>query len=403
MSQSQSLLWTPESVQDEAPAILQFRPRQPSAAPLTLREAFERYKLQQLTNPRARRAKETLGEYWTHIRRWEECPWDRMRPAVALDGTGAKMEYGTTNPVLPRIEAAHLEYFQAWLAEQVDPATGSPAFKSRTINKHLGTVAAILRATGPHGLGQYPHKLPPLPTEKAAPKLVLSLEKADALKRACRVATWPHGAVPAPLWWETLIVGYCTYGFRTQEQARYESDKRSLLWEDVTEERGHPGIAEDAQGTVTSPHGWLSYLPQKQERLKTEKLHLPLTPSYLAHLRALRERVLEATGPVFACPLSNEPFYATWKAIVEHAGIRPSAKVDLVYEINHLRKTASTWIAGHAGKGIADAVTGHADRSVSGLHYMEQSRSIVEALLTLPLPGSFERPLYAGDRQLRLF
>ena len=401
---AQPLPWPPVAADDASePAVLPFRPRPTQSSPLTLEQAFRQFKLPLLMNPRQKRAKETIGEYWTHLRRWEECPWSDL---VGPDGFA---QYGTTSPVLPWIDLGHLQFFQDWLAGQLDD-DGEPVYSARTINKHLGTVKAILSAAGPYGVQQYPHKLPPLPTNRAGRKLHLSLAEADELKLACRCATWPkHDRIPPPLLWETLVVGFCVYGFRTQEQVRYETDKDPLQWERITDQTAHPGDAKGLHGPVESPCGWLTYTPQKQKRMKPEPLHLPLVACYRAHLDAIRERLenpMQPRGPVFAVPMSNEAFYAQWKAIVARAGIAPKATstgAQAAYEIRHLRKTAATWIGNHAGKDVAELVLGHADRSVSGTHYVEQAEKVVAALATLPLPESFQRPLFAGDRQLTLF
>lgn len=398
------LPWPEEPADDQPPRLIPFRPRRGNPDELTLADVWRVYLRPQKALPRAQggRASDTLGEYETHLRRWGEC-WDAVRSQE-----GENWKYRMSNPVLPEIGRTELETFRNWLQQHPD------GLSNRTVNKHLGSVQAIGEAAVRNELLPAFPKLEPLPAGKTARKLHLSYDEADALKEACRVAAWPTGLpAPAALYWETMVVGFCVYGFRTQEQARYESAMRELRWTDVRDHQETP----DPDGKASWRLGWLVYTPQKQERIKDKPLVLPLCEAYWRHLQAIRAFGIDPSGSVFPFPLSNERFYATWRAIVAAAGVRPKPGLDGLqpeYQIKHLRKTATKWLNDHGARigcpGIAPYIVGHAgDRAsgerskVSDLHYDHPEQRILDTLTTLALPPSFQEPLYVGRRQLILF
>lgn len=371
----------------------------------SLTEAFRRHRLPEM----GPRAPDTIKEYDTHLRRWEQF-WRAFeggwRP-INIDLTNR-----INNPVPPSVRGVNrtdLLGFREWLAQHPEELS------NRTINKHLGSLQAIGESCVTAGLlGAFP-KIKPLEATKAARKLNLSYEEADTLKRACEVADWPNGLLhPAPAYWEAAVVGWCVYGFRTQEQIRVERRMRTLEWTDIRSaiETPHP------DGKAKNPHGWLVYTPQKQERRKPEPLVLPVVEAYRRHLEAIRPP--NPKGPVFPFPLNGETFYDTWDKILAAAGIQPKPGLDNSqpeYQIKHLRKTATRWINDHGATigmpGIGDQVTGHAadrapDREVQSAvtreHYDFAEDRVLRALTTLPLPPSFAEPITLRQRrQRRLF
>jgi hypothetical protein len=403
-------LWPEQPVEDQSPHLIRFRRKRSDPHELTLADVWREFLRPQMVQPRSLggRATDTIGEYETHLRRWGEC-WDVVRSQEA-----EKWKYRMTHPVLPEIGRTELDTFRAWLQQQVDD--GKETWGNRTINKHLGTIHALLEAAVEHELLTAFPKLSPLPEVKAARKLHLSHAEADALKRACRVATWPSGLpAPAALYWETMVVGFCVYGFRTQEQARYESSKRELRWTDIRDEEETPHPDGKAKWRL----GWTVYTPQKQGQKKPDPLVLPIVAAYHKHLQALRAFGVDPQTSVFPFPLSNEKFYETWRSIVAAAGVRPKPGLDGLqpeYQIRHLRKTATKWLNDHGAKigcpGIAQHIVGHGDdrspdrevdSKVSREHYDLAEDRILHALTTLPLPESFHEPLFVGRRQLVLF
>lgn len=391
---------------DDTPALIPFRPHRGDPRELTLQDVWRLFLRPSLAQPRelGGRASDTLGEYETHLRRWGEC-WDAVRSQ-----SGENWKYRMTHPVLPEIGRSELETFRAWLRKEAE--AGRLTCGNRTINKHVGTVQAVLKAAMDHDLVPSYPKLTPLPATSVARKLHLSYDEADALKQACRVADWPTGLpAPAALYWETMVVGFCVYGFRTQEQAKYESNKQELRWSDLHDQEETP----HQDGKARCRLGWLVYTPQKQIGKKPEPLVLPMVDAYLRHLNAIRSFGVNLEGSVFPFPLSNERFYATWKAIVAAAGVKPKRGLDGLqpeYQIRHLRKTATRWLNDHR-PGIAEYIVGHADdrspdkslqgSQISRKHYDFAEDRVLEALSTLPLPPSFAEPLYVGRRQLILF
>jgi integrase len=403
-------LWAPEVPQSSSPSgqpasaalCLDFAEAEPPET-VSLRDCYERYKRPELS----RRSVETVREYETHLARWDKF-WELAFAAAKSTGRGWK--YRIAHPVLPQITRPELLAFRGWL-ESAPPETGP--LSPRTINKHLGTVTAVLEAAVRHALLPHAYKLEPLPTQRASRKLYLSYAEAEALKRACRVAHWPRDLPCRPAaYWEALLVGWCVYGFRTQEQVRYETRMRALTWGDVRPQSETPAPEGKAEWRL----GWLVYTPQKQQRIKPDPLVLPLHPAYHAHLEAIRPDDAGPEEPVFPFPLSNEAFYGAWKSILQAAGVRPKAGLDGIapaYQVRHLRKTCTTWCNDHGATvgvpHLGELVTGHAaDRgpggpsAISATHYDNAEQRLLKGLTTLPLPPSFAAPLYADGRQLAL-
>lgn len=385
------------------PHVLKFKPPTAQARDLDLQEAFERFKRPELRG----RSADTLGEYRTHLRRWREC-FDDLRARCAA--AGERWKYRMSYPVLPEIGKEELRIFRVWLESQTDGP--GPRFSTRTINKHLGSVQAILKAAEDADQILRAPAIKPLPAHRAARKLWLTHEQVDSWMDSCEIADWPRDLPrPTSTYWRTLGVLWCIYGFRTQEVVSYESSKEPLDWSQIRWERTTP----HPDGHAVCPWGWLTYTPVKQRRFKEEPLVLPLNEIAYRWLREIWDG--QTQGPVIPFPLNNGMFYNTWHAIVRRAGITPKAALDgsvESYKPKHLRKTATTWLNNHR-PGMADYIVGHAsERSPTALIAAAGPRSqvakdfydcaenrILDALLTLPLPESFSR--LKPDRQQRLF
>jgi len=391
----------------DSPRILKFAAAPPPLERLTLREAFERYKLPELGG----RSPDTIGEYRTHLARWEQF-WsaeNRRR-----EGSPTGWEYRTHCPVLPSIGRNELLLWRNWLLDL--DGNLSP----RTVNKHLGSVHAIMSATVVALAGAAerielpdPPRLPALPAKVAARKLCLTHEQVDRLMQACAVSTWPANLhTAAPTYWRAAIVLWCNYGLRTQELVRYHGRMTSLLWSDIhwQPETPHP------DGQAVNEWGWLTYTPEKQSGIKSEPLVLPLNETTHRWPKAIRPS-RDGRDEVFPWPLVSKLFYATWKQICSAAGIAPKKDFDgsqAEYQIKHLRKTCTTWHNDNV-PGIAQYITGHAaDRSpdqqllgtrrseVSARHYDSAENRILAAVLSLRQPTSFAE-VDGTSRQLLLF
>lgn len=386
-----------------APATLKFRPPQPEES-LDLQQCYERFCAIELRG----KSPETVSEYRTHLRRWHHC-WDDLRDQA--ESAGEPWEYRTTYPVLTQITRRELLAFEAWVASNVLTRQQLPV-GNRSINKHLGTIKAVLGWAVKHGLLESAPKVDRR-KERPARKLHLSLEEADRLKLACKVATWPRGlAYPAALYWEALICGWTVQGFRTQEQVRYESRQRSLHWSDIRWDRETP----HPDGKAEHQYGWIVYRPDKNWDDEEPPLVVPMHSSYHAHLVAIRDTRQE----VFPFPMNNREFYNQWKRIVSESGIKPKRGWDGAesdYQIKHLRKTAVKWINDDEARRIlgrllgeeetgeellSAAAIGHTE-AVSRRNYDHEEERLVMAYRSLRVPDSFRQPLYGGTRQLVMF
>ncbi|WP_437227510.1 hypothetical protein SH661x_000388 [Planctomicrobium sp. SH661] len=394
-------IWEPIDVVEEIPEATPAASPPRAAVAHTIESVWRGFRLPEMQ----RNSPSTLSEYQTHINRWHEF-WDTRSGAVRVADAG--VECRIAYPTLTQITRSALLEWRTWLSETLTPIT------NRTLNKHVGSIQAIGETAVKHELiGAFP-KLDPLPITKAARKLHLSHKEAVELKKACRVATWPNKMpFPAPLYWEALLVGFCCYGFRTQEQVRNLKRMETLEWEGIRDdvETPHP------DGKAVNDLGWIIYVPQKQKNKKPEPLVLPMISAYRKHLDAIRPP--DAKGPVFPFPLCNRSFYKQWKEILEAAGVKPKPGLDgdrPEYEIKHMRKTATKWINDHGSSlgmpGIGDSITGHADdRSpdrevqsrVTQQHYDFNEDRVLKVLSSLPLPPEFQAPLFDAPRQKMLF
>lgn len=282
---------------------------------------------------------------------------------------------------------------------------------NRTANKHLGSLQAILAIAAEREAHPAPPKIKPLETKKAARKAYLTYDQVGAIYEACDVATWPTAdadGYPLPYssstYWRAFVVMQFNYGQRTQELASYERAYDTLRWKQVWWDAETPA----PEGSAENPHGWFFYVPQKQKRVKEDALVLPLNETAARHLRSIMPPGGgDPEARIFPFPYSNESFYETWEAIVKASGVR--LKVDLKtgerppIHIKLFRKTCETWhdyhSKGDGRAGMGEIITGHAERSVSGKHYANRERRLVEAVNALPQPPAFN----TTDQQQRLF
>jgi hypothetical protein len=372
---------------------------QPPGAEHTLAETFEELLLPELKAKG--RKPDTIAEYRTHLRRWDEY-WESQKP-LQIE------KHRITNPVLCEVTRAALLEWRSHLADTLDE------LGPRTLNKHLGTVHAVLAAAVKHGWLWGAPKLEPLKHAKAARKLYLTYEQLGRLYEACERAEWPprEGArgdrrhYPPSIEWQAALVLFFNYGFRTQELVRYEGDMRTLTWGQISFARETPA----EEGHATCEHGWLWYVPEKQQWQKDDVLVLPLNAVVRAHLEAIRPPgPVDPATPVIDWPLNAVALYGQWRALLAIAEVRPKPNLKTgaqeSYHIKHLRKTCTTWHNFYC-RGIAPFITGHAadrdedaaDRAASRVslaHYEHGENAVVKALREFPQPEPFTRILKRG-------
>ena len=372
---------------------------QPAEATHTLRQTFDELVLPELISKRRRN--DTISEYRTHLRRWDEY-WKSRK-------TKGNQNHRINDPVIGTVSRRDLLEWRTHLAETLEP--GGP----RTLNKHLGTVHAVLATAVKHGWLWSAPKLDPLPCRRAAPKRYLTYEQIAALYEACGEATWPprrsvrseRKRQPPAVEWRAALVLFFNYGFRTQELISYERGMRTLTWGQVSFEAETPAEA----GHARCEAGWLWYVPQKQERDKDEVLVLPLNAVVRAHLESLKPSgTLDPQRPIFDWPLNPVALYEQWRKLLEISEVRPKPNLKTgeqeAYHLKNLRKTCTTWHNAHC-PGISIFVTGHADdrdldaadralqRSsrVSQTHYENGENLLVAHLRDFPQPEPFRRIL----------
>lgn len=359
-------------------------------APLgwTLWDVWEELLLPDLR--RRDRSPETIGEYRTALRQLDE--W--------LLREGA--QYGMANPVLRDVSRATLEQFRGWLV--------SRPLSPRTANKRIAALQRIMQTAAEREECPYDGavRVPRLEAGGGGSKLYLRSEQVERLYRAAQVCAWPRadrrGRPLDPVaQWRAAIVLWWTYGPRTQELVRYERRMRAICWGNL-----HPaGESPADDGQAVCEHGWLAYVPQKQQRLKPGPLVLPLSALAAAHLRAIRPPAIRPEQPVCDWPMASGRLYEQWERLTEAAGVRP--KPDPAtgqarrFHLKHFRKSCETHYATHYGEDLARAIVGHAPRDVALRHYIHLEQRILRAVLESPAPAAFAEIFQAGDVQLRLF
>lgn len=293
------------------------------------------------------------------------------------------------------IRRKHLDEFREWLAEQ---DCGVPVQ-----NEACGVMRQLLRCAERHELIERAPRIERKHHVGRAAKLYFSFEEIEKLWRVLHKARWPRRdslqqALPysAERFWKSAVVLYSMYGFRTQELVRLESHFRSLLWENVHD----AGLTPNPSGRCECEFGWLQYVPQKQERLKSEPLTVPLTAHTRAAIDLLNHQNSQPWSAVCDVSMSSISFYHEWHRLVELADIQPRAGSGVPrYLIKHFRKTATTWMNNHQ-PGLGPHVVGHAaDRSgqsasaISDKHYANHEEAVVKGLATFQPPACFDELL----------
>lgn len=297
---------------------------------------------------------------------------------------------------IKKITRKHLELFREWMAAQ---GRSVPAR-----NAACRSVMQCLNTAYRHGMIKQAPKLEALRHRGVAPKVYPSDDEICKLWDCCKIATWPKRdrdlsalGYDAATAWRVAIILYRLYGFRTQELIQLEQGFTALAWSNVFQ----PGLTPNPEGRGECDHGWISYVPQKQKRNKSEPLVVPLTKHARAALDRVIPKVIDRNRCVMYLPLSAISFRKQWRAICEAAEVAPRAGSGVDhYMIKHFRKGATSEINRHR-RGLAPYIVGHAqDRSgnaslVSSKHYDNSEAAVLECMETLPVPACFDEILSA--------
>ena len=327
---------------------------------------------------------------------WEQLLRPRLQQSGAAAGTLAeyrvclnRWERHSTDPPVHQLDDQQLaDYFER-------AGFRSPATRA----KHWRHLRAILRACTARGPGN-PRGMPadPLlpvmpaadsPPVQAARTRHLPRDVLGSIYRASAVATWPDfpGVRPETAW-RALWVLLGTYGLRTCELVHL---RRESIWR-------QPECPDPRWAGITSPHGWLQFVPRKTRRHKPDPLLLPLTATARVHLDQMLAGPAPASGRLLDLPVSLRPLHH-WRRTIQHA-----AGVAEPYTFRTLRSYAATaWNTLHAGLG--QHVTGHAPRGVHATFYDQQLARLVAMAPQLPEPAEFTAGAarLRGPEQLRLF
>ena len=255
-----------------------------------------------------------------------------------------------------------------------------------TINKEFRTIRKILRAAHQDGQISRLPRIENLPQTKHRPRTV-TCDEVGRMYAAADAAEWPRIGERSPGdFWRTLLVGYWTYGFRTQDLACYKSAAfMGLLWSAVI-------LSADcgiAGATITSPHGWLHYQPQKTARTRGELLLFPLSKCFRRHLDpwvgADTERVLPNGR--------NRRYFArAWNAIRSAAGVDDSASISgggRGGTVRSIRKGCCNNWDRSSGRRLGRWVLGHSPVGTTDNYYTDVLPDLVEWIDRIELPKVF--------------
>lgn len=361
----------------------------------TLRRAFKLKLKPRMVAEGAKKA--SFSPYLTALKSWETY-WQqryakRQEKRSESEGDGASVPMTDSqktqvktkvyDPPVDRITKAHLEQFRLWLM---------PGRATITVNNYLRSISTLLASAETWLESKRQPKVRRLKERKSARKIIMSTEDVGAIYRSCDQVKWPsldrdgQPVDPAVQWRAAVSLFFC-FGFRTQEVLCYQSWKRSLSWENIHWQSESPGLSN-----AVNVHGWLSYVPEKQEGAKPEPLVLALPEIVSLHLRSLwSTSATPRSGTIFNWPFNERSLRSAWKGICLASGARPKFGSGATsYAIKHFRKTATT-MHNLNKRGIAPYIIGHADRqSVSDMHYNNPELETTLALKSFPFPPEFE-------------
>lgn len=194
--------------------------------------------------------------------------------------------------------------------------------------------------------------------------------------RATDSATWKSG-----LWWRVWLSLMVTYGWRP-------STATMLLWEGEGRYRPREGVYfgktaphdELRQAGVEFPHGSIVVIPSKESGSKPDPLVLPQSKVVRQNLWAASRQLKDDTGQVLpvgdergSYALREHQYRNAFRAIQKAGGCGD-------WTPKHLRKTFETRYGTQFTPEDARFVSGHADRSISGRHYLDMTVRIIDQI-----------------------
>jgi integrase len=342
------------------------------------------------------REPETIDGYAMDLRRWE-------RETSSLDFGGGC--FGACGPPVSQITRELLKEFRERVkAISVSAGTANRIFRSINVILHRASPAGRGNAEG-EGLSDEWLNLKLLPAARPT-KRTASLQQIGDWYARTEGATWPVDLhVASPLWWKTLLVLLCHYGFRT-------GDFLKLDWSHVFWSSDCP----QSDSSVRNNHGWIMFTPSKTAKKKPTPLVLPMTRVVRAHLQACWELCgSPRTGRIFRCPVLRRTKKtakggdACQRTAEEHlheerALQQRRAGIVEPFTFQDLRKTCATWL-GRVDRELRRLVLGHASRDVSDTYYFDGIATIRDKLPQVPMPEAFNRIFLSPDapQQRELF
>lgn len=289
-----------------------------------------------------------------------------------------------------RIRRKHLETYRQWLSDE--------GHSVPLQNGSVRAVMQILNAAARHELITHSPKLESIHHRGIAPKVFPSNEEVCRIWEATSIAKWPRRtssleklSYSPQTMWKVAIVLYWTYGFRTQELVQLEEGYRALRWSNLYA----PGITPNPEGKCECEHGWIGYVPQKQERVKNDLLCVPLNQYTKAAIDLVAPETRDPACKVLDVSMSAISFRKQWDTICNEAKVFPRLGSGVKkFTIKHLRKAATTNANNHM-PGTGEHIVGHSsDRSgqssVSMNHYDIPEQRVLDCVLTMPVPECFK-------------
>ncbi len=275
----------------------------PPDACLRLRDYYDRFVVPDLV--RTKRAKKTFQAYATAIGRWEEFSrsqvkdwnadqWGRMNWTLRGDDPD-----WISNPPIGFIVDDDLKRFQDDLI--------AAGFPSTTVNTTLRSVQPILNHAAPRGergggrgvLLLRPH-VRDLETE-IEENYIPSEDEVAAFFDVTWDARWPEDSkVPAPFWWQGLVVFLCNYGLAC-------SDWKKLVWNEH--------VLEDCTQ--------LRYVRTKNKRKRKHPVLFEINATTRWYLQRMlsKPRIRQGKPQLFYSARSRNYFEPEWRRLTKKAGV----------------------------------------------------------------------------------